>query len=158
MTNRLFRKRVWIESGYTLAVTMMCISLVSIGIGNAALAAGYGVLSASQSQRDVDARMAATDRAVDDVPAETGGAVIPGAPVDGWYDYVVVNPSTGRLSTYSANDAPRSGELILRQWRVSTIGIGGRLFEVSTTLVDAATRVPIRGPHGAQFTLSRVSE
>jgi hypothetical protein len=137
---------------------MMCIALVSIGISGAALASGYGVLSAAQSRRDVDARMAATALAADGVPSLTGGSVAPAAPVDGWYDYVVVNPSTGHLTTYTADDAPESGDLILRQWCVSGNGTAGRLFQVSTTLVDTATRAPLHGPHGAQFTLSRVSE
>lgn len=147
-----------VERGYALAVTMMCIAIASVGIAGAALAAGYGVLSAAQSRRNVDARMAATARAVDGLPIETGGSVAPATPVVGFHDYVVVNPTTGRLAAYTPDDAPRSGELILRQWRVSVNGADGRLFEVSTVLVNAATREPMHGPHGAQFTLSRVAE
>jgi len=151
------RRRVRLEEGYALAVILVLISIVAVALSGAALAAGYGVLSASQTRRDVDARMAATARATDGVPDATGGSVAPSAPVDSFYDYAVVDPETGRLASFPASDAPSTGELILRQWRVSSSS-GGRLFEVSAVLVDASTHAPITGPRGARFTLSRVSE
>lgn len=145
------------ERGFALAVVLVLIAIVAVALVGAAAAAGYGVLSASQTRRDVDARMAATARAADGVPGASGGSVAPAAPVDGFYDFAVVDEQSGRLAVYAASDAPQSGELILRQWRVSASS-GGRLFEVSATLVDASTHEAITGPRGAAFLLSRVSE
>jgi hypothetical protein len=108
---------------------MMCIALVSVGITGAALSATYGVLSAARTRRTVDTRMAVTARAADDVPAENGGSI-----------------------------APSTGDLVLRQWRVSANASGGRLFEVSGVLVDAASKRPLEGARGARFVLSRVAE
>ncbi len=137
---------------------MMVVCLVTIWLSNAVLVATYGVMAAANTRDRLDARIAAVERASALAPEGTGGSVWPATPVDGFHELLVTNPQTGRLDVLDGDHAPAAGAVILRQWRLTPNADGGRVFEVSTAIVDAVTRRAVPEPRGGSFTYSRIVE
>jgi hypothetical protein len=156
--NERHPKRRRREAGFGLAVLMVVLSIVTVWLTNSALCAGYGVIAAAGARDRLAARMAAVERAGGDVPAGTGGAVFPDAPVAGFHDYLVRDRVTGALVVVADRDLPNGGDVVLRQWRVAARAEGGRVVEVSAVIVDAETRLPRPGPAGTEFRFSQVVE
>lgn len=176
--NRRRRRRRPSEAGFGLAVLMMVLAIVTVWMTNSVLCAGYGILAAASARDRLAARMAAVERAGGQVPAGTGGAVFPEAPTEGFRDYLVRDRESGALEVIAEGDLPRAGDVVscasaragrrrdlpragdvvLRQWKLSAAAGGGRVFEVSTVVLDAATREPRPGPAGAEFRFSQVVE
>jgi hypothetical protein len=157
-SNRRPRRRRGREAGFGLAALMVILSIVTVWLTNSVLCAGYGVIAAASTRDRLAARMAAVERVGSEVPAGTGGAVFPEPPVEGFHDFLVRDRETGALDPIAADGLPSAGEVVLRQWKLSANAVGGRLFEVSAVVVDAATREPRPGPAGAEFRFSQVVE
>jgi hypothetical protein len=146
------------ERGYALFAVMVIVSIVTVWIANAALTAGYGLLAAAGTRNRLDARIAANERVSGAVPEGAGGSVWPAEPVAGFHDYLVADDATGRLRVLEEDEVAGAGEAILRQWRIAPNAAGGRVFEVSTVIVDARTGAAVRGPRGGEFRRSEIVE
>lgn len=146
------------QRGYSLLLLMLVLGIASVWLTNAALTAGYGVLSAAGTRDRLNARIAANERTCGAIPEGTGGSVWPETPVAGYFDYLAPDGESGRLRVVAGAELPKSGQVVLRQWRLSANADGGRLLEVSAVILDAATLRPVAPPAGGEFRRSEIVE
>lgn len=148
--NRTMRQRGF---GLVEIVTVMC--LLTVAICTAALVAAKGLLQARHAVLRTDARTAASSLVNGEPPADVGGAVAPDLPLSGWFDVVVVNPSTGEFEPLVGTSRDH-GVPIRRQWRVVSER-GVLVYSVSAELLGSDTNTPLAPAQGGGlFVFNRI--
>jgi len=143
------------ERGFGLVEIVVVMCLLTVGICTAALVCAKGLVQARHARVRTDARTAASILANAQAPAAAGGSVSPSSVIEGWFDVVVVDPSTGTLTVVSGS-VPEGAIPIRRQWRLEVSG-RARVYSVSAEILapDASTPLPA-AQGGGVFYFSRV--